>query len=162
MSRTCVFLDRDGVINHKATPGEYIAAWEEFRFIPAIFDWIRLFNALGHLVIVVTNQRGVATGKIDPEELERIHRNMREALLAAGARVDDVFVCPHEEGACECRKPRTGMVEAAVSKWDIELERSIMIGDSQRDWELAAACGIRFVEVDKGRIVSTKFPLDGR
>lgn len=152
MSRSCVFLDRDGVINVKAQPGEYIRSWSEFRFLPNITDWIRLFNALDYLVIVLTNQRGVALGLVRVEDLEEIHRNMVAALDAAGARIDDVLYCPHHENACDCRKPKPGMVESACRKWDIDLSRSLLIGDSSNDEELARNVGLRFLWADDGNL----------
>jgi D-glycero-D-manno-heptose 1,7-bisphosphate phosphatase len=154
--RRCVFLDRDGVINVKAKPGEYIRTWEEFRLIPAVLDWIRLFNALDLLVIVVTNQQGVARGVVGPAELKRIHENMRAELARAGARIDDIFCCVHEEDACNCRKPRPGMVLEAARKWDIDLGRSLMIGDALVDRELAEACGMRFVGVEEGIVTEVR------
>jgi D-glycero-D-manno-heptose 1,7-bisphosphate phosphatase len=153
LSKRCVFLDRDGVINRKPPEGGYIRAWSEFQFLPVIADWIRLFNALGLLVIVVTNQRGIATGLIRTEDLEEIHRNMTQELARAGARIDDIFCCPHEDGTCDCRKPKPGMVLAAQRKWNIDLATSLMIGDSVRDAQLAEACGLAFVRVDEGRVL---------
>jgi histidinol-phosphate phosphatase family protein len=149
--RRCVFLDRDGVINIKPAPGEYIRTWEEFRLIPSVVDWIRLFNALDLLVVVVTNQRGVALGRVDPAELARIHDNMKQQLLNLGARIDDIFCCVHEEHTCNCRKPRPGMVMAAARKWDIDLRGSLLIGDSTRDEELALVCGMPFITVNEGK-----------
>ena len=149
----CIFMDRDGVINKKAQPGQYIQTCQELEVIPAVVDWIRLFNALGFLVIVVTNQRGVATGQIAPEELDRIHERMRRQLAEAGAKIDDIFVCPHENNACDCRKPQPGMVHAATKKWNISIADSAMIGDSQSDRQLAISCGLRFVPVADGRIL---------
>jgi D-glycero-D-manno-heptose 1,7-bisphosphate phosphatase len=151
--RRCVFLDRDGVINFKPAQGEYIRTWGEFRLIPSVVDWIRLFNALDLLVIVVTNQRGVTLGQIDPEELARIHDKMRRELLGLGARIDDIFCCVHEEGVCNCRKPRPGMVMEAARKWDIDVTQSVLIGDSTRDEELALACGMAFVAVHEGNVI---------
>jgi|RhiMetdeSRZDD1v2_1073273.scaffolds.fasta_scaffold58916_6 D-glycero-D-manno-heptose 1,7-bisphosphate phosphatase len=151
--RRCVFLDRDGVINFKPAQGEYIRTWREFRLIPSVVDWIRLFNALDLLVIVVTNQRGVALGQVDPEELTRIHDNMNQELLRLGARIDDIFSCVHEEGACNCRKPRPGMVIEAARKWNIDLTQSMLIGDSPRDEELALACDMAFVAVHEGAVI---------
>jgi histidinol-phosphate phosphatase family protein len=151
-SRRCVFLDRDGVINEKAAPHEYIRDWSEFRFLPNIADWIRLFNALDFLVIVVTNQRGVARGMMTLEAVAEIHRNMIATLAAHGARIDDVFACPHEESACDCRKPKPGMVMEAQAKWGIDLQGSLMIGDSDEDAKLAAACGMRFLRVAHGKL----------
>ena len=155
MSRACVFLDRDGVINMKPPPGGYLRNSGEFRLAPNIAEWIRLFRGLGFLVIVITNQRGVARGITRPEDLEDIHRVMTAELAAAGAEVDDIFVCPHDDGMCGCRKPQPGLIEQARTKWDIDLSRSAMIGDSDVDRQLAVNCGLRFIRVDEGRILET-------
>ena len=154
MSRRCVFLDRDGVINEKPADHEYVRTWNEFRFLPIITDWIRIFNALDYLVIVVTVQRGIARGIMSAEAVDEIHRRMVHELAERGARIDDIFVCPHEEGTCECRKPKPGLVLQARDRWDIDLSHSLLIGDSDRDEGLAAACGLRFLRVDgRGRLV---------
>ncbi len=162
LKQRCVFLDRDGVINHKPPEGDYIRTWAEFQFLPGIADWIRLFNALGLLVVVVTNQRGVARGLIRSENLDEIHRNMTRELASAGARIDDVFYCPHEEATCECRKPLPGMVLAAERKWNIALADSLLIGDSERDRQLAEACGLTFVRVADSHVVEVARPLECR
>ncbi len=150
--RRCVFIDRDGVINEAPVPGEYIVRWDDFRIIPAVVDWIRLVRALGYLVIVVTNQRCVALGLASLATVDDIHRRMSDELAARGAPVDDVYCCPHEEGACDCRKPKPGLVTAAAAKWNIDLKQSIMIGDSDRDRGLAANTGMTFVEVHGGSV----------
>ena len=154
--RRCVFLDRDGVINVAPEPRKYIRTWVEFRLIPSIVDWIRLFNTLDLLVIVVTNQRGVALDLIDPEELVRIHEKMKQKLLERGARIDDIFCCVHQEGTCNCRKPRPGMVLEAARKWNINLSQSMLIGDSARDEELALACGMPFISVADGTVTAVR------
>jgi D-glycero-D-manno-heptose 1,7-bisphosphate phosphatase len=151
--RRCVFLDRDGVINEKPPAGEYISKWEDIQLIPSVADWIRLFNSLDYLVIVVTNQRGVSLGRMTEEELEAIHQRLLIELEAAGAHVDDLFYCPHEDESCGCRKPQPGLIRLACKKWDIDLAHSVMIGDSSRDRGLAEMCGIRFVSVDHGRVL---------
>jgi len=148
-----VFLDRDGVINVSPPTGEYVQRWTGFTFLESCFDWVRLFNALDFLVIVVTNQRGVALGRMTQTDVDDIHRRMLEEFSLRGCRVDDVFVCPHEEGTCACRKPRPGMVLAAQKKWNIDLAGSLMIGDSDRDSELARTCGLRFLRAENGRLV---------
>ena len=150
MSVRCVFLDRDGVINEKPTPHEYIRSIDEFRLLPNIADWIRLFNALEFVVIVITNQRGVARGLMTEAALASIHSHMLAELAAKGARIDDIFYCPHEENSCECRKPKPGLVYAARDKWNIDLAHSLFLGDSDSDQELAAACGVRFLRVEDG------------
>jgi D-glycero-D-manno-heptose 1,7-bisphosphate phosphatase len=162
LSRGCVFLDRDGVINEKAPEHDYIRSWSQFRFLPNIADWIRIFNALDYLVIVVTNQRGIARGLMSREAVDEIHANMIGELARAGARIDDVFVCPHENDTCDCRKPKPGLVVQAKAKWDIDLERSLMIGDSDDDAELAQVCGLRFLRADGAGGLSRKSEVGSR
>jgi D-glycero-D-manno-heptose 1,7-bisphosphate phosphatase len=145
-------MDRDGVINVAPPPREYLRSWQEFRFIPGVADWIRLFNALDLLVVVVTNQQGVAKGLTRREDLMEIHRNMVMELRQLGAFIDDVYYCPHQDNTCDCRKPRPGMVRSAAKKWDIDLTRSLLIGDSETDRQFAANCGLRFVHVQNGMI----------
>lgn len=154
-SRRCVFIDRDGVINVKQPDGHYVCHWDQFVWIPETIDWIRLFNTLGYLVIVVTNQRGVSRGKLTQETLDAIHAQMVSELAAKDVTIDDVFVCPHAADACDCRKPKPGMIHAAVKKWDIDLSQSIMIGDSESDEQLARNCGLRFVGASEGKITHT-------
>lgn len=151
--RRGAFFDRDGVINVSPPPGVYLRSPEEFRLLPEAVKWIRGFNALDVPVIVVTNQRGVSRGLIEPAELDRIHATMRDAVAAQGGRIDDVFCCPHEENACDCRKPLPGLVWQAAEKWNLDVPRSVMLGDSWRDRELAANCGMRFVEVREGCVL---------
>lgn len=151
--RRSAFLDRDGVVNVSPAPGDYIRSWEEFRLIPEAVEWIRLFNALDLLVIVLTNQRGVSRGLIHPSELHRIHANMVAELARLGARIDDVFCCPHGASECNCRKPRPGLVWQAASKWNIDVKRSILLGDSPTDRLLAENCGMHFVNVWEGHVL---------
>jgi D-glycero-D-manno-heptose 1,7-bisphosphate phosphatase len=158
VKRRCVFLDRDGVINVAAAPGDYIRTWAGFRFIPGVIDWIRLFNALDLLVIVITNQRGVALELITEEALNNLHSRMTEELVAAGAQIDDIFCCIHDENTCECRKPQPGLILEAAQKWNIDLSQSIFIGDSDTDREAALRAGVRFVYVRNGSIQSVLRP----
>jgi D-glycero-D-manno-heptose 1,7-bisphosphate phosphatase len=151
LSRRCVFLDRDGVINAKIE-GDYVRHWSQFEFLPAIADWIRIFNALDFLVIVVTNQRGIALGKMTEADVETIHELMKHELSSRGARIDDIYTCPHGEECCDCRKPKPGMIYKARQKWDIDLSGSLLIGDSDSDADLAAACGLRFLRALNGHL----------
>jgi len=156
--RRCLFLDRDGVINAAPPAGEYIRSWDEFRLLPEAISWIRLFKAAGFLAIVLTNQRGIALGLHTEADLQALHEKMRTALAAEGAILDDIFYCPHAEGACNCRKPLPGMVIQAQQKWDIDLSASLLIGDGERDRLLAERCGIPFAGVWDGRVVETSIP----
>ena len=145
-----VFLDRDGVINQDSP--DYIKSWSEVRFIPGSLSGIRRLNEAGYTVIVITNQSAVHRGLIPLHELERIHRGMQEAAAAEGGRIAAVFFCPHlpDEG-CPCRKPRPGLIRAAQAAYAIDMEQSVMVGDSARDIECArrAGCG-RAVLVETG------------
>jgi len=151
--RRCLFLDRDGVINAAPPKGEYIQGWDEFRLLPEVVSWIRLFKAAGFLAIVITNQRGIALGRMTEADLAALHERMRAELAAQGAVLDDIFYCPHAEDACDCRKPRPGMIVAAQKKWDIDLAGSLFVGDGERDRLLAERCGMPFVMVRDGRVV---------
>jgi len=159
----CVFLDRDGVINEKAAPPEhYIRSPEEFRLLPNIAEWIRLFNALECLVIVITNQRGAALGFMTEQDIALVHEKMLNDLAAKGARIDDVFYCPHDLDCCSCRKPRPGLVYAARDKWHIDLAHSVLLGDTDTDEQLATNCGIKFLRVVDGRLESSMRPIPDR
>jgi D-glycero-D-manno-heptose 1,7-bisphosphate phosphatase len=156
VKRRCVFLDRDGTVNVAPLEGEYIRTWEQFRFFPGIIDWICIFNRLGFLVVIVTNQRGVARGLIRQEDLDEIHRRMVLEVERAGGRIDQILCCPHEEDACLCRKPKPGLVLEATARWDIDLAASVMIGDSEADRVLAAQCGMSFIQVRDGHVVENE------
>jgi D-glycero-D-manno-heptose 1,7-bisphosphate phosphatase len=157
-ARRCLFLDRDGVINAAPPKGQYIHRWEEFQFLPEAVSWIRLFKAAGYLTIVLTNQRGVALGIYSHADVQSLHERMCAELAAQGAVIDDIFYCPHAEDACDCRKPRPGLVIQAQQKWLIDLPSSLLIGDSERDQHLAARCGMPFARVSNGRVIETIQP----
>lgn len=137
------FLDRDGTINEKAPDGEYIARPDELRLLPGAAQAIRALNDAGVSVIVVTNQRGIALGKLSESDLEAVHAELgRKLEEAAGARVDAFFHCPHDIGECDCRKPATGMFRQARQRlpW-IDFAQAVMIGDSDTDVEAGRSLG---------------------
>jgi D-glycero-D-manno-heptose 1,7-bisphosphate phosphatase len=137
---SAVFLDRDGVINVKAPEGEYVTSWDKFAFIDGALDGLRLLARLGVPVVVVTNQRGIARGRMTEEDLTDIHTRMRAEVADAGGRIDAIYHCPHE-GGCECRKPGTAMFREAAQDLGIELPRSAVVGDRASDMEAANAIG---------------------
>jgi len=143
MARPAVFLDRDGTLNVEK---EYLHRWEDWEWIPGAIDAIRRLNEAGYLVIVTTNQSGVARGYYAEADVERLHRQVDEDLAHHGAHIDAYYYCPHhpqygEIRDCDCRKPEPGMLLAAAREHDIDLEHSFMIGDKAADVEAALAVG---------------------
>ena len=154
-----IFLDRDGTIN--VSKG-FISKADDLELIPDTIDAIKAINKSGALAIVITNQPVVARGECSFEELHNIHNKLKTLLGEKGAFVDDIFYCPHHpdkgfEGEvpelkfdCECRKPKTGMIDEAVKKYNIDLSKSYMVGDSTMDLETARNAGIKSVLVNTG------------
>ena len=138
-SMTTAFLDRDGVINRKAPEGDYVKSWQEFEFLPGVFDALRALKRHGFRLIVVTNQRGVSLGKLPENDLRAIHDRMGMELRNARAELDAVYYCPHGLKSCNCRKPETGLFLAAQRDFpDIRFSDSFVIGDSIVDMEAGA------------------------
>jgi len=148
---TFVFLDRDGVINRKPAAGRYVTCWEEFELLPGVADAIAKLNQSGRKAIVVTNQRGVALGLYSSQELAEIHERLQDELAARGAHLDAIYVCPHDEGQCDCRKPLTGLFEQAFRDFPAaHAGNSVVVGDSLRDIEAGRRLGMRTILVDDG------------
>lgn len=145
-----VFLDRDGVINACAKAHDYIKTWNEFRFLDGAAEGIRALNQAGYQIVVVTNQRGVARGLMSRDTLDNIHVRMCSALGERGVYINAVFVCPHNEGECSCRKPKTGLFLQAEQMLSIDKETSWMIGDSDSDMVAGARYGVRTILIGSG------------
>ena len=140
--RNVVYLDRDGTINHDTA--DYIKSRSEFKFIPGSIEAVRLLTISGFTSIVITNQSALARKFISPAELGHIHAMMKDAIVAGGGKITDIFFCPHmPDDGCECRKPAPGLLLQAQHKYNIDLSTSIMVGDSAKDIECArnAGCG---------------------
>ena len=146
---SAVFLDRDGVINRKAAEGEYVTSWAEFEFLPGALEGLALLAASPLKLIVATNQRGIALGRMTEADLSDIHGRMRAAISESGGRIDAIYHCPHEAG-CGCRKPETGMFEAAALKFGLQLDETAVVGDSPSDMEAASRIGALGVLVGGG------------
>jgi len=149
------FLDRDGVINRKASEGEYVTRWEEMQFLPHVAEAIGRLNRAGYLVIVVSNQRCVAKGLLTIRDLESLHQRMSAKLAADGAKIDGIYYCPHDyEDACNCRKPAPGMLFEAARDHQIDLRASWMIGDSSLDVEAGRAAGCKTAQILDGKDIT--------
>jgi D-glycero-D-manno-heptose 1,7-bisphosphate phosphatase len=143
-----VFLDRDGILNEKMPEGQYVARWEEFRILPGVPEALRRLNEAGLRVVVVSNQRGIARGLYTPAGVAAIHAEFEQSLARAGARIDAFFICPHDKGECNCRKPLPGLFEQAVAQFpEITAQTSVMIGDALSDIEFGRRLGMNTILV---------------
>jgi len=150
-----VFLDRDGTINEEMGYINHISRFKIFRFVPKA---IRILNESGYKVIVVTNQSGVARGYFDEQLVKEVHKKLLNKVELAGAKIDAIYYCPHhpDEGKppyridCECRKPKTGMIQKAKNAFNLDITRSFMIGDRYKDVEFGHKAGLHTVMVLTG------------
>jgi D-glycero-D-manno-heptose 1,7-bisphosphate phosphatase len=141
-----VFLDRDGVLNEKMPEGRYVTSWEEFKPLPGVAQAIGSLNRMGIRVIVVSNQRGVALGRMTNAGVEAIHARFQDLLRASGAHIDAFYFCPHDKEGCDCRKPKPGLFLQAIRDFpEIQTETSIFIGDSLSDIEAGRNFGMATV-----------------
>lgn len=158
-TKPAVFLDRDGTINIEK---DYLYRIDEFEFTPGAIEAIKLFNQSGYLVVVVTNQSGVARGYYSEADVETLHSHIDQQLQSQGGRVDAWYYCPHHVSGkppynqeCSCRKPLPGMLLKAAADHDIDLDRSWMVGDKLADIEAGQAAGCKPVLVMTGYGVET-------
>jgi len=145
-----IFMDRDGLINVPPPPEDrYILDPKNFVLLPGIADAIRRINLRNIPVAVVTNQKGVAIGKVKEETLHLIHDRMQELLADESASVQTIHYCPHQESdLCSCRKPLPGLIFQAAEALTIDPAYSWMIGDQPRDLEAGRAAGCRTLFVN--------------
>lgn len=159
MSRKAAFIDRDGVLNEERA---FVHRIEDFVLLPGAVESLRLLQAAGYLLVVITNQSGIARGLYSEADYLALTEHMRERLQAAGVRLDAVEYCPHLADAlleryrvdCDCRKPKPGMLKRAIEALDIDPAASFLVGDRLSDVEAGRAAGI-------GRcfLVRTGYPL---
>lgn len=158
MGHKAVFLDRDGVLNKDVGYCGSIARFELYSFAA---EAVRQENARGYLVIVVTNQSGIARGHFTHQDVDRLHRHCDTLMQQAGASITQYYYCPHHPErsvckdptlcqVCSCRKPKPGMLFQAAAMYGIHLAESVLIGDSARDIEAGRAAGVRTIGVLTG------------
>lgn len=138
-----VFLDRDGVINRKLAEGEYVDRWDRFQPLPGVEAAISALNRSGRVIIVITNQRGVALGYYTQADVRSVHEQLQKHLARHGAHIDAFYFCPHDRNTCDCRKPKTGLFEQAFQDFPgASAANSIVIGDSLSDIQAARNLGL--------------------
>ena len=150
-----VFLDRDGVLNKKAPKACYVKSWDEWDWLPGAKEAVGRLSKAGYRLMLITNQAGIARGRMTLGDLEDIHAAMREDLEETGGRIQDIYFCPHgwDEG-CECRKPGIGMFLQAQREHHLDLSRCLYVGDDERDAIAAEKAGCPFEMVDADQSLS--------
>lgn len=143
-----IILDRDGVLNRKPPRAEYVRSWAEWEWLPGAREALRLLNEAGFRTILVSNQAGVARGAMSADDLEAIHCRLREDVARAGGEIAAIYHCPHDwDAGCDCRKPKPGMLFQAQRDFDLDLTRTLFVGDDERDGQAAYAAECPFVRV---------------
>jgi D-glycero-D-manno-heptose 1,7-bisphosphate phosphatase len=169
VKRAAVFLDRDGTLIRDV---KYLCAVEQIEILPGAAAALLLLRAHGFKLVVVTNQSGVARGRLSELDLQAIHAELMERLGRDGAVLDAIYYCPHHptEGLgdlrriCECRKPKTGMIERAARELDLDPKLSYVVGDKWTDIELAQGAGATGIfigrdEAKNGAVAGFDVPL---
>ena len=137
MSDRAVFLDRDGTVNEEAG---YIKNPDEVRLLPGAAGAMRLLRQAGFKLVIVSNQSGAARGLFSEDDIKAVNERLSELLRREGVLFDRIYYCPHLDG-CDCRKPKTGMLERARKELGVDPARSYVIGDKATDMELAHNAG---------------------
>lgn len=162
-----VFLDRDGTINREV---DFLRRVEDVRLLPGVAEGMRALKAAGFMLVVVSNQSGLARGIFDEGQLALVQLEIKRQLAEYGASWDAVYFCPHHpsEGVveelvldCHCRKPKPGLVLMAAEEMNISLADSFLIGDRLRDVACGLAAGVKSVLVQSGRHLDDGRPRGG-
>lgn len=157
-----VFLDRDGIINVEI--GDYIKRFEDFTFTPQLAEGLKSLQDSGYLLIVITNQGGLAKNLYNIEELDRMHDYLKSEMLKNNIRFTEIYYCPHHpdyNGKCLCRKPDSQMLEKAIAIYNIDPAQSYFIGDKQRDVDAGEKVGVKGILVEANTPLPEVIPLIG-
>jgi D-glycero-D-manno-heptose 1,7-bisphosphate phosphatase len=140
--KKAAFFDRDGVLNKEI--GDYIKKIDEFELLPHFYPNLKKLHDAGYLLFVITNQGGISKKQYTHEILAQIHKKMEAEAKQAGFEFTEIYYCPHhpEQSNCLCRKPGSLMVEKAVAKYGVDVSKSFMIGDKERDVTCANNVGV--------------------
>lgn len=147
-----IFLDRDGTLNVEKN---YVYKIEDYEFLPGVPEGLKLLHNAGFLLIIITNQSGIARGYYSEEDFLKLNKWMCQELIKNGVNIDKIYYCPHHPQAkieryrkkCMCRKPAVGLFYKAVEEYGIELSKSFAIGDKIRD------CAICFQTACRGFLI---------
>lgn len=144
-----VFLDRDGVLNKEL--GDYVCKFDDFCILEHNFPALKELQKRGYLLIVITNQGGLAKGWYSTETLEQMHGHLRKAYADQGITITEAYYCKHHpqyNGNCLCRKPGSLMLEKAIARFQIDASKSYFIGDRERDVIAGEAAGVTGILIE--------------
>lgn len=151
MSRRAAFLDRDGTLNVTAHEHEYVTSVDDFVWLPGAVEALVLLTQAGYMLVVVSNQRGVGRGLVTIDALHAIEERIQRDLAEHGCAIEAFRYCFHlDEDACDCRKPKPGMITRAAQELALDLRGSWVIGDSESDARAGKAAGCRTALVGCG------------
>jgi len=144
-----IFLDRDGVINSDLGH-YYIYRVEDFVVNKGIISSFKKFSEAGYKLFIITNQGGVAKGIYSEDDVRKIHAHLLSILEKESIKIEKIYFCPHHDSIapCKCRKPAPYFIKKAILDYDIDPDKSYMIGDSLRDKQAAEAAGIKGIKID--------------
>ncbi len=132
IGRAAIFLDRDGVLNENRI--DHVKSWDEFRFLPGSLEALRSLSSIDAGIFIITNQGAIGQGVTTRQAVEDIHDRILAKARDAGARITDIRYCPHSATEdCHCRKPKPGLIFDVASEYDIDLSRSVFVGDAATD-----------------------------
>lgn len=149
LDNKAIFIDRDGVINAN-DKHYYVYKKDQFEFIDGIIDLLQRLTELNYLIIVITNQGGIAKGSYSLKDVEALHKYMCKVLENQKVIIHEIYVCPHYPtfGLCLCRKPNSISIEKALARFNLIKEKCVFIGDSETDMVAAQNAGIRGILVE--------------
>jgi D-glycero-D-manno-heptose 1,7-bisphosphate phosphatase len=147
--RKAIFLDRDGVIN--AERGEYTWLLEDFKLNDGLTEALKAFQEKNYLLIVISNQSGIAKGIYKKENTDYLHLHLTRVLKNKGIELAEIYYCPHhpETGKCICRKPDSLLLEKALARFDLNASASYFIGDADRDVEAGHKAGVKTIKIPR-------------
>jgi len=147
--KRAIFLDRDGVINSDEGL-YYVTNPAEFRLNEGVIEFLQELQGMGYLLIIISNQGGIAKGLYSHETIREIHRKMKDILSQHGVHITEIYYCPHHPdfGKCLCRKPNTLMIEKAIARFGIDLHKSFLVGDRETDIETAKKAGLKAIKIE--------------
>lgn len=159
MIQKAIFLDRDGVLNFEL--GEYVTKPEDFKVLEFVAEQLKRLQNANYLLIVITNQGGIAKGLYSHSQLDVMHKILIDELAKTDVKITEIFYCQHHPdfSKCLCRKPESIMIEKALAKYHINPKLSFMIGDKQRDIDAATNAGVKGFLIDANE--NWKYLVDG-